>query len=66
MKIIGADKFYIELIEEYPCDNVEQLRQGEGHYIREMGTLNKLVAGRTREQWETENFEHRYDWHTQI
>ena len=62
MKILGADKFYIELVEEYPCDNVEQLKQREGHYIREMGTLNKLVAGRTREQWKTDNFEHRKDW----
>ena len=44
---IGVDKFYIELIENYPCDNIEQLRKREGEYIRQLGTLNINIAGRT-------------------
>ena len=58
MTDMGVDKFYIELIEEYPCDNLEQLRKREGHYIREMGTLNSLIAGRTKRDWTLENLEH--------
>ena len=47
MRDIGVDNFYIELIEECPCDNLEQLRRREGHFIREMATLNKNIAGQT-------------------
>ena len=42
----GIDNFYIELEEEYSCENVEQLRKREGEIIREKGTLNKQIAGR--------------------
>ena len=51
MKEHGVGNFYIELIEAYPCENLEQLRMREGHYIREQGTLNKVVAGRTLGEW---------------
>ena len=44
---IGVDKFYIELIENYPCDNIEQLRKREGEFIRQIGTLNVIIAGRS-------------------
>ena len=40
MNELGVDNFYIELIEECPCDNKEQLRAKEGHFIRQLGTLN--------------------------
>ena len=50
MREAGVENFYIELIEEYPCDNIEQLRMREGRHIRELGTLNKRVAGNTKEQ----------------
>ena len=46
----GVDNFYIELIEECPCDNLEQLRRREGHFIRNLGTLNKNIAGRTEQE----------------
>ena len=32
---LGVDNFYIELIEEFPCENIEQLRKREGELIRE-------------------------------
>jgi len=51
MRELGVEQFYIELIEECPCDNKEQLRKREGEFIRQMGTLNKLVAGRTPTEW---------------
>ena len=48
MAEIGFERFRIELIENYPCKDKYELRQREGHYIREMGTLNICIAGRTK------------------
>jgi len=50
----GIENFYIELIEAYPCENNEELRKREGHYIREFGTLNKRIAGRTPQEYARE------------
>ena len=47
MREFGKEHFYIELLEEYPCNNNEQLRAREGHYIRERGTLNGRIEDRT-------------------
>ena len=58
MNELSADKFYIELIEQCPCDNKEQLRAREGHFIRQLGTLNALIAGRSKKEWTVENSEH--------
>ncbi len=62
MRDIGVDNFYIELIEECPCDNLEQLRRREGHFIRERATLNQVIAGRTvqehRKEYYIANKEH--------
>ena len=58
MREIGKYIFYIELIESYPCNNIEELRAREGYYIRERGSLNKLIAGRTHQEWNEENKEH--------
>ena len=47
------DDWYIELYEVYSCDNREQLNKREGEVIREIGTLNSQIAGRTdREYYE--------------
>ena len=51
MRDIGKEPFYIELIELYPCNNREELRAREGYYIRERGSLNKVIAGRTQQEW---------------
>ena len=48
MKEIGSDRFRIELIEDYLCEDKYQLRQREGYYIREFGTLNKRIECRTQ------------------
>ena len=57
MNEIGFDRFRIELIEDYACQDKYQLIQREGHYIRELGTLNKVIAGRTRQERTKENYE---------
>ena len=41
MKQLGVENFYIELIEDYPCERNEQLVKREGEIIRNIGTLNK-------------------------
>ena len=56
MNELGFDNFYIELVEEYPCENVEQLRRREGELIRQFKpTLNKEIAGRTINEWREDN-----------
>ena len=55
MREIGNDRFRIELIEDYSCEDKYQLRQREGYFIREIGTLNKRVECRTKEERYREN-----------
>ena len=50
--------WYIELYIDYPCERKEQLTQREGQVIREIGTLNKQITGRTHKEWREENKEH--------
>ena len=52
---LGIDNFYIELIEDYPCDSLEQLRKREGYHIRSMATLNHRIAGRTDKEYYENN-----------
>lgn len=37
---IGWENVSIELIEEYPCDNKEELLSRERHWVEAIGTLN--------------------------
>ena len=55
MNEIGFDRFRIQLICHYPCEDKYQLRQKEGEYIRQIGTLNTQIAGRTEKQWLEDN-----------
>ena len=55
MRELGKEHFYIELIEEYPCDNIEQLHKIEGGHIQEIGTLNIFIAGRTTSEYYIDN-----------
>ena len=49
--------WYIELFEEYPCNNKQLLEKREGEVIREIGTINKSIAGRTPKEWYEDNRE---------
>ena len=55
---MGVEHFYIELIENFPCSDMYELRAREGHFIRDHGTLNKVIAGRTSKQYYEDNCEH--------
>ncbi len=52
-----SDDVMIELIEEYKCDNKNQLEKIEGEHIRNNKCVNKIIAGRTREEYVLENRE---------
>jgi group I intron endonuclease len=54
MQELGVDKFYIELIELYPCQTKNELITREGVYIKQMGTLNGKVSGRTTHEYKQE------------
>lgn len=49
--------WYIELSLTFPCNSVEELRKKEGEVIREIGTLNKTIAGRTLKEYHNDNLE---------
>ena len=59
---LGIEQFYIELIEEYPCTSREQLLAKEGYHIRQSGTLNKQVAGRTKQEFRKLWYENNPDY----
>lgn len=51
------DEWHIELYENYPCNNKEELCKREGQVIREIATLNTRIEGRTRQEYLTDNVE---------
>jgi len=53
--------WYIELYENCPCNNRKELDRREGEVIREIGTINKNIAGRTREEYRAEYYEKNID-----
>ena len=58
MKEYGFDNFYILLIEQIEVDDIKQLRQHEGQYIRLIeSSLNSNIAGRTMKQYQIDNYE---------
>jgi hypothetical protein len=57
MEELGNENFYIELIENYPCNTKEELRAREGYFIRERATLNKRIEGRTSKDYYSDNKE---------
>jgi len=61
MNELDIMNFYIELVEEYPCDNREQLCAREGYYIREFDSYNNgyngVLAGRSRREYYEDNRE---------
>jgi hypothetical protein len=58
-EILQYEDAYIELVENYPCEKVEELRIREGNVMNEYEhCINKMVAGRTRKEWLDENKEY--------
>jgi hypothetical protein len=67
-EIAKLDDFYIELLENFKCENKEQLRKREGELIRENKDkcVNIRIDGRTPKEscknWENNNKEHRKEY----
>lgn len=56
--IILAGDSYIELLEIWACNTVEELRAREGHHIRiTPNCINRNIAGRSRKQYYQDNVE---------
>lgn len=56
--ITQYDDAYIELIEEYPCNNIDQLKAREQYHIRGSDNcINKNIPGRSRKEYYDENIE---------
>jgi len=49
------DNWYIELYEEYPCNNKPELERREGQVQRQIATINNRIAGRTHKEYRDEN-----------
>ena len=47
----GVENCNILLIENFPCEKVDELRTREGHFIRTLNCVNKLIAGRTTKEY---------------
>jgi len=51
------DNWYIELYELYPCNTKEELLKREGEMIRKIGTLNHVINGRTKKEYQEDTTE---------
>lgn len=50
-EVIKGGNFSIVLLELFPCLDRTQLQEREGHYIKTIECVNKLVMGRTFEEY---------------
>jgi hypothetical protein len=51
------DNWYIELYENYPCNNKYILEKREGEVIRNVATINRCITGRTKKEYKKDNQE---------
>ena len=56
--ILKYDVAYIELIEEFEYNNIQELKAREKHYIRNNACVNKYIPLRTTKEWKEDNREH--------
>ena len=50
-KILENNDYSIILIENYPCENKDQLTQRERHFIEMLECVNKRVEGRSKKEY---------------
>lgn len=55
--VLDCEDYKIELLEEYACNNRQQLERKEGEYIRANICVNKIIAGRTQKEYYETNIE---------
>jgi hypothetical protein len=53
--IIQRGNYQMVLVEEYPCENKNQLDRRERHFIEATDCLNKYIPSRTKAEWHEAN-----------
>lgn len=53
----GVENCKIELVELFPCNSKIELLQREGHHIKNNDCVNRIVSGRTKEEYYIDNKE---------
>jgi len=64
-QIINRNKYYIEQLESYPCNNRQELVQREGEYQRVFECININIAGRTNANYRQDNKEYLKEYNKQ-
>jgi hypothetical protein len=62
--VLECEDYKIELLEEYPCNNRQQLEQKEGEYIKNNICCNKNGAGITKQERDTYIKEYNKQYYT--
>ena len=57
----GIENCKIELIEDFPTNNRDELLKREGYYIQNTDCLNRCVAGRTKKEYYDDTREHQLE-----
>lgn len=63
--VLDCEDYKIELLEEYACNNKQQLERKEGEYIKNNECCNKIIAGRTRREHYIDNADKLKEQHKQ-
>lgn len=63
--ILECEDYKIELIEQYPCNNQQQLFRKEGDYIRDNECVNICIAGRTEQEYHLDNINKKKEYDKQ-
>ena len=53
--VLECEDYKIELVEEYPCNNRQQLLRKEGEYMKNNACVNTSIAGRTDKEYYDDN-----------
>jgi len=53
--VLDCEDYKIELVEEYGCNNKQQLDKKEGEYIKNNECVNNRIAGRTKKEYNIDN-----------
>jgi hypothetical protein len=54
-EILKYDDSYIELVLDFPCNSKKELNRREGQIIRNNECVNKIIAGRTKQEYYIDN-----------
>ena len=54
-ELLQHNDCYIEIIEELPNCTKEQLKKREGYWMKQMHSINSVVAGQSKKEWTTLN-----------